>query len=123
MKRLCVLPILLLLLFFALPANPASLIYDVTIIDGTRMERQGNPVTPPLAFDATFPDTPVPSSDATLEIVASGDFDSRTEFLHVYAEGEFLGDYFILAGLEVVTTEIVSIPQTLLRTLTSDGMV
>ena len=101
----------------------ATFIYDVTITDGTRVERHGNPVTPPLSFDATFPDTPPPFSDAMLEIVASGDFDGSNEFLHVYAEGSFLGDYFIDAGLEVVTTENVSIPQSLLSTLTSDGMV
>jgi hypothetical protein len=101
----------------------ATSIYDVMITDGTRVERHGNPVTPPLSFDAIFPDTTPPFSDAILEIVASGDFDGSNEFLHVYAEGSFLGDYFIDAGLEVITTENVSILQSLLSTLTSDGIV
>jgi hypothetical protein len=58
-----------------------------------------------------------------LEIEASGDFDDTGEFLHVFAEGIFLGDLFAFSGLEVTTTEMLTIPLATLGLLAMDGMV
>ena len=113
---------LLVTLFLASTAQ-AAVLYDVTLLDGVRQARAGNPVTPPLSSDFSFLGTPAPLTDATLEVSASGDFDGSNEFLHVFAEGIFLGDLFMGAGFEILTTEMLTIPQAVLLGLTSDGTV
>jgi hypothetical protein len=113
---------LLITLFLASTAQ-AAVVYDVTLLDGVRQARAGNPVTPPLSSDFNFLGTPAPLTDATLEIVASGDFDDPGEFLHVFAEGTLLGDLFAFTGSEVTTTEILTIPLATLGLLAADGMI
>jgi hypothetical protein len=108
---------------FLVSTAQAAVLYDVTLLDGVRQAREGNPVTPPLSSAFTFLGTPAPLTDATLEVSASGDFDGSNEFLHVFAEGIFLGDLFKGAGLEILTTEMLTIPQAVLLGLTSDGTV